>query len=335
MSQKIIFRADGNSSAGLGHLYRAFALIEMLKSDFDVLLITRNDSTLNIIPSAYKTAIIPISISLQDEPNWLNNHYNAFQHIVILDGYQFGESYQNQLKSHKYKLVYIDDLALKNQVADIIINHSPSASEKSYSTNSNIKLALGLNYAILRPPFLSEAQKNVPYDDNSFSSALVCFGGADVNDFTFLAAKALTQIKNIKKINIIIGGAYQSTQLIELTQQYAHINIHKNLTESSMFLIMKQCDFAIVSASTILLECLALQKPTLAGYYVENQKYLYHYLTEHNITTGIGDLNLLNWDEFALKIGVFLNTQHMPPKIIDGFQKDRIIKLITHLTDGH
>ena len=35
MTKKIIFRADGNATTGLGHLYRLFALVEMYKNDYD------------------------------------------------------------------------------------------------------------------------------------------------------------------------------------------------------------------------------------------------------------------------------------------------------------
>ena len=34
MKKKILFRADGNSEIGLGHLYRLFSLVEMLKDNF-------------------------------------------------------------------------------------------------------------------------------------------------------------------------------------------------------------------------------------------------------------------------------------------------------------
>ena len=35
MERRIIFRADGNSDIGLGHVIRSLALVEMLKDNFE------------------------------------------------------------------------------------------------------------------------------------------------------------------------------------------------------------------------------------------------------------------------------------------------------------
>ena len=42
MRRKIIFRADGNSEIGLGHIMRCLALAEMLEGDFDMSFAIQN-----------------------------------------------------------------------------------------------------------------------------------------------------------------------------------------------------------------------------------------------------------------------------------------------------
>ena len=59
MAKKIIFRADGNSQVGLGHLYRIFSLIEIAKRDYDYVLVTKEESTVAIIPNSYDVSLIP------------------------------------------------------------------------------------------------------------------------------------------------------------------------------------------------------------------------------------------------------------------------------------
>ena len=52
--KEILFRADGNSEIGLGHLYRLFSLIEMLKEHFKFTFVSSENSTVNIIPNSYQ-----------------------------------------------------------------------------------------------------------------------------------------------------------------------------------------------------------------------------------------------------------------------------------------
>ena len=63
MIKKIIFRADGNSTAGLGHLYRLFSLVAIVKDTLEFVFLTHETSTDSVIPDAYNKAIIPQNIS--------------------------------------------------------------------------------------------------------------------------------------------------------------------------------------------------------------------------------------------------------------------------------
>ena len=61
---KVIFRADGNSKTGLGHLYRLFALAETYKEQCDFFFLTKQDSLLDVIPHHYKVKTISNRINL-------------------------------------------------------------------------------------------------------------------------------------------------------------------------------------------------------------------------------------------------------------------------------
>ena len=66
--KKIIFRADGNSEVGLGHLSRLFSLVEMLKDKYKCFFLTKSDSFIEIIPKEYNVDIIPKNILFYEEP---------------------------------------------------------------------------------------------------------------------------------------------------------------------------------------------------------------------------------------------------------------------------
>ncbi len=89
MTKKIIFRADGNSETGLGHLYRLFSLVETVKDTLEFVFLTKEESTTSIIPNYYNLKTIPKNIKIEEEPKWLSECFSPKEYIIIADGYQF------------------------------------------------------------------------------------------------------------------------------------------------------------------------------------------------------------------------------------------------------
>ena len=274
MTKKVIFRADGNSSTGLGHLYRLFSLVEIVKDTLNFVFLTSQSSTSSVIPSTYNVAFIPKKISIEEEPGWIATNFSPNEYIIIADGYQFTSSYQKHIKDKGFKLIYIDDLAIEHMYADVVVNHSPYIQEKHYKKEAYTKLALGTKYALLRPLFLKAAiqRKTIKTVDSAF----VCFGGADPLNLTLKAVAALLQIPSIKNIHIVLGGAYIDQEIFDLEEKHSDIiKIYRNISEEHLIKIMQKCNFAIAPASTILYELSCVKMPILSGFYVDNQELIY------------------------------------------------------------
>lgn len=329
LAKKVIIRVDGNSNMGLGHIYRGLAIAEMLKAQFDVVFIIRQTTTtIPIEDAGFSFRLIPDNIKLLNESEWLKDSLDS-NDIIILDGYQFDENYQKKLKDNYFKLVYIDDLAQGNQIADFVINHNPGAKESDYETAKYTKLALGFDYAMLRPAFLEIAKHKRRIQ--SINTAFVCFGGSDTYDYTFQSVKALLKINQFKKINVVVGEAYRNKEIFELSKRNPKINIRKNLSETELTAVMKASNFAIAPASTIMMELLAVGMPILSGYYVENQKRFYQYLKDKNLILGLGDFKDITLEKLNQNIINLLDMPYQDKNIIDGFQKERFIEIIKTL----
>ena len=274
MAKKVIFRADGSSTTGLGHLYRLFSLVEIVKDTLEFVFLTHETSTESVIPKSYNKAIIPETIKIEDEPQWLFANFSSKEYIIVADGYKFITTYQKELKKKGYNLIYIDDLAKEHMFADLVVNHSPYLQEKYYKKEAYTKLALGTHYALLRPLFLNQAKQNRSI--KTIDSAFVCFGGADPFNLSIKTVQALLQITTIKKINVVLGGAYKHQEIFALKETYSSkIRIHKNLSEEHLLEVMLHCNFAIAPASTILYELCCVKMPILSGFYVDNQELIY------------------------------------------------------------
>jgi len=333
MTKKIIFRADGNSIVGLGHLYRLFSLVEAIKDSFQFSFLTKESSTLSIIPKEYKTLFIPDSVSIEDEPIWLAKKFNSLDNIIIADGYQFNSKYQESIKKIGYKLIYIDDLVKDYMYADLVINHSPHVKKTDFKSEPYTKFALGMDFAILRPKFLEKTK------EERFTSlgtdVFINFGGADSFGNTLKVTKALLDIEGAGKIHIVLGAAFRDKELFEIVKKNAaKIHIYRNLSEIELIHVMEECSFAIVPSSTILFELFCIRMPIYSGYFVENQKKAFQCFKENELVYGIGDFNSLSINKLSKELKtLLLKTDHQKmikkqAELIDGKQLERHRNLI-------
>lgn len=308
MTKTILFRADGNAVTGLGHLYRLFSLVEIFKPSYEFVFVTKETSTASVIPKDYNKTIIPKSITTEQEADWFASNFSPKTHLIIADGYQFTSAYQKNIKRKGFKLIYIDDLATEYMYADVVINHSPYLEESHYKKEPYTRLALGTKYALLRPLFLEEAKtsRTISVVDTAF----VCFGGADPYNLSLKAVEALLQIKEFKNIHVVLGGAYQHEEIFNLEKSFPDtIKTHQNLSEETLINVMRECNFAIAPASTILYELCCVKMPILSGYYVDNQELIYKgFLANEAIYKG-GNMKTHETTVFSSKIKTILKDQ--------------------------
>lgn len=336
MTKKILFRADGNSSTGLGHIYRLFSLVEIVKNTYEFIFLTKGNSMDSIVPKAYNKKIIPEDVTTANEPEWLFLNYSPEKYIMIADGYHFNSLYQKQIKEKGFSLIYIDDLAEEHMFADIVINHSPHIQEKHYLKESYTKLALGTQYAMLRPLFLTAAKENRSIE--IIDTAFVCFGGADPYDLTFKAVKGLLKLQDFKSIHVVLGGAYKHQDIFNLEKKNSErISTHKNLSEEVLIEVMKKCNFAIAPASTILYELCCVKMPILSGFYVDNQELIYKGFLDNNAIYKGGNMKDYQVSDFVYKTENILKENEFNRQIMsqtslfDNLIASRHLNLINEL----
>lgn len=332
--KKLLFRADGNPKIGLGHLYRLFALVELYKEKIDFVFVTKENSTIKVIPEDYEVDTIINNIDIINEPNWLSKKYLPNEYIIIIDGYQFTQDYQKKLKSLGYTIMYIDDLITNHQYADIIVNHSEGLQEESYTAEYYSLFALGTQYAILRPSFLEATRKKrLIYN---IDTVFVCFGGADMYDLSCKATKALLLFSKFKKIHILLGGAYKHKHIFELQENNSNIYIHQNLQEKEIVSIMEQCNLAIAPASTTLYELCAIQMPILSGYFVKNQLNIYNSFLKKGAIYGCGDFSNYSIQDFfesiqkITKLKEYNSSLKIQQELFDSQISNRFLQLLNY-----
>lgn len=337
ITKKIIFRADGNYRSGLGHLFRLFSLVEMLKDNYQYIFLTRNDTFLDVIPKSYPKKIIPSNISVSDEPAWISSAFNCNDFIIIADGYHFNSKYQKELKSNSFKLIYIDDFTSEKIFADIVINHAINVKPEDFNVIKKTKLALGSNYALLRPKFIEVSRKSKKI--KKISEVFICFGGSDFYNLSQVVLDSIIDIQEIKKIHIVLGGANKNKNFGINILDNNKVCVYRNISEIELIKIMEKCQLAIVPSSTISYEACSVKMVILSGYYVDNQKKINEGLISNNLIYDAGNFKKLNSNYFRKKVidvindnpeNYFIKIKNQS-KMFDGKQKKRFNKLISNI----
>lgn len=330
----VVFRADGHSSMGLGHLIRSSALAEMLSPTFHCVLVYR-DCPPSLLPtlregfSDFKVAtsepgskvdaveLVSFAKSLALE---LQHGYVEVQKkwdpIIVLDGYHFKTDYQRVIKDAGFKLVCIDDIHACPFRADVIINHAPNADKKVYEAKPNTIYCLGLDYVLLRSPFRAAAL-SLPRGSESMNQVFICLGGADPQNHSLAVLREAALKRTDATFQLVLGSAYLGSEALnEFLQENPDLNvhIHRNLSAHEMVTLMQVCGQAITSPSTICLEYLSVGGVLHLFLIADNQKDIEKALYELQLAKPFSDF------------GLTLTTQltSTAARVFDGKQGDRV-----------
>ena len=328
--RKVVFRTDGNSKIGLGHIVRCCALADMLREEFDSYFYIRHPSD-EIKAEVQKYCIsiyaIPEDLSLPEEAHdWIKSLKG--DEIVILDGYIFDTGYQLLIKARGCRLVCIDDIYAYHFVSDILINHAGGAQANEYSTERYTKIFLGFKYALLREPFLD---RSAPSEDLRTQGAagteelLLCFGGADPGNCTVATLEKIIGI-HTGRINIIIGSAYKHiaglNQFIK-NNNNREIGIYQDINASGLAAMMKRSSLAICSPSTVSIEYLAISAGTLyLKIIADNQKKIFEFLTSKSLAFPLEDL---------IPGKHPIQNHQLRDYFFDGLQKQRYLEIFNNI----
>lgn len=277
--RKIYFRADASASIGYGHFIRTLALADMLKDDFDCTFFTTSPSAYQIeeMGKVCKYIALTEETKFEDFINLLNG-----DEIVVLDNYFFTTEYQRTIMAKGCKLVCVDDLHNRHFVSDVVLNPA-LLSTSEYDKEPYTKLCLGLEYALLRKPFI---QQNIDVE-KVYGRWLLAFGGSDFDNMTEKYLSFLQGDSRVKEVTVIIGDAYK---YFENLKNYPKASIYKNLTAEEMSIMMRQTEYAVLPSSTISIEALACGCKIANGYFVDNQIETAMMYCQEGYSVGLGDL---------------------------------------------
>jgi len=285
-----VVRADASESIGGGHIMRCLALADQLLDDGGKtsFFLARCPEALQkrLADAGHTICLLPTDIEPGSESDaaWVSERSTGEDaDCVVVDGYQFSESYQKLLKKTKARLLYIDDLAnCSSYCADFILNQNPWATPAHYQNiEPQTKLLLGCQFILMRAQFLSYRMAQRPehnYAQSPAKTITVTMGAGDINNISAMVMQALSLSPAGLELNInVIAGAanIHVPTLKSLAQTLNESSGHEFgiVTDiQDMAPILGASDLVISAGGTTIWEASCLGRPTMAIITADNQR---------------------------------------------------------------
>ena len=357
---KVLFRCDGSTDMGLGHLFRCKTLAKrLIENNVECMFVLRLHEHKNYyskIMGTIPTIFLDSNIKpIPDDNNnpcaiketWLGvsqqkeikdlieiiSNYKA--DLLIVDHYAYDHQITSTLNYHT-TLVVVDDLSNRALHCDFIINHNLGVNEEDYSNcktrNDEIPcLLLGPKYCLIEKKFSDvKTKKNV--HKNKIINVLISFGALDHSNFSFCVLNAIANSHLLECLNIAVmlhSNAPYRLKLEKWSSEFLpSIKFHwspKDIPE-----LYSEACFAIGAGGTSAWERCASGLPSLMLPTAANQEKIIQVITEAGGGKKVS-LKDDNHDYFLNAVQEILenksllnNMSYNARKIIDGHGVDRI-----------
>lgn len=252
LRKKIAFNVIGNSTVGMGHVYRALMIANELVGHSLVFVATTEDTlALELIREKN------FEVVACDRSDLASQLISLTPDMVINDVLDTSSQFIRELKSNGISVVNFEDLGPGIEQADLVIN----ALYPAAGTRENIRY--GSDYFCLRDEFI---HTQILAESERQNEVLLCFGGVDEGNITI---KVLLAIHDACRalgfhITIVIGSGYQYTELLnESLEQLDGGIVEVASNTSAIAEYMRRAKLAFTSGGRTVFELAALATPSI------------------------------------------------------------------------
>jgi UDP-2,4-diacetamido-2,4,6-trideoxy-beta-L-altropyranose hydrolase len=210
--KSILFRCDGTTQTGLGHVSRCLAFSEALEEcGFNSHFYGWFEAGAgDLLDSAgvTRTSAIAKTGSPEDNRSTILSTWDHSAAAVVVDSYCIDEIYIEAIKSQNIPVVLIDDFGLLPRYTCWgLINFCVSASKLNYPCLDLLCL-LGPQYLLARRG-IRALRRNFSDRTKNPQNILVSMGGMDHSDLTLPVVKTLLKIAPDYNIRVVVGKGYK------------------------------------------------------------------------------------------------------------------------------
>jgi UDP-2,4-diacetamido-2,4,6-trideoxy-beta-L-altropyranose hydrolase len=333
-ASRVLFRADGNPTTGLGHVVRCQALAQALQPAFAGIFVLRDPAPAlqeQLTTAGLTVQAVPAEVPPGlPEAEWLSTQLQPTD-VLVLDGYHFAPAYQRRLAAAGVALVCLDDLITPPLWADMVLNQAGGVGTAAYAQVPLARLCLGPAYALLRPPFWQATAEETPA-----AGPLRLFlnmGGADPTDQTAALLPRLHRQFPSYQLEVVTGAAYPHQAALQKLARTlgAGVTLHHNLSATALAALLRTCQAFVCPPSGVAYECCAAGGAVLLHPTADNQRALFEFLLAEGLALPLTEgLGLAESDLPAVA------AQQLPRQraLFDGRAGERLQAVFTELAVG-
>ncbi len=254
--KKIVFRCDGNSEIGWGHVIRCVNLALWLHGKYKVYFVIKQDERVKKYISSFGFSVFEVVDKGNEEKfneKVLNTILGFEPHVVVNDILDTKEKYMQELKNHKIKMVNIDDTSKNVKYTNAYIDANRKEKEGK---------CFGPKYIVISSIYHKLAKKKRKIRKN-VKSILISYGGSDPLNLTDKTLSALIgKIDSRIELQVVLGPAYErKNELVEKRDKKWNIVFLDN--PKTLAYLLRNVDIAVTGGGVTMFEAMALKTPTV------------------------------------------------------------------------
>ncbi len=305
---KVLLRADGNATIGMGHVMRCLSLGSAVVEAGGTawLLSNRRDPALVQRAAGLGVQVVeadPVPTgSAADADRTLRQAAELDASWVVADGYDLGSAFQERLVAGGVWLLSLDDRSRAGpHHAHLVLDQSIDASPSHYPDRAaRTRLLLGSRYVLLRPAF-----RGGDFETSSIppraSRILVTMGGADPVDATSRIADVLAEIDDPElRAVLLMGPANPRRAALAARIQDPRLEVRGPV--QAMIPLLEWADLAIAAAGSTTWELCRVGVPTLLVVLADNQEPVARGVAAHGAAVNLGRHDALRAGSLAASI---------------------------------
>lgn len=274
----ILFRTDGNSEIGTGHIMRCLSLADAFRALGEEAVFAAADETMKWLIEKRGFQCFVLGTDYRDMSSDLGHTLELVRklnaELLIADSYFVTADYLRRVKE-EVRLAYLDDLASFVYPVDVLINYNIYADkqvyEKLYAESGEPlpRLLLGAGYAPMRAEFRGLPKKEIK---EKCTDILISTGGADSLHLSLRFAEYISAEcrSDGLKYHLLIGAMNRDRSEIEqITSESENIVLHFNVEKMSELIC--SCDIAVSAAGSTMYEICACGVPLITYVLADNQ----------------------------------------------------------------
>lgn len=335
LSLSVAIRVHGSHQMGMGHIFRMLALAEEMarrggcraffitEPDAQVANMMRENGFEAETIAAHEGNYIPAAAIIRD----------FAPEVLINDILDTSSVYMEAVRPLVGRIVNLDDQGAGLAWADLVINSLPSRFVTLPQSTTRSRYIEGPEYLILARDFQSAWGTCRPISSNC-ANILVTLGGSDTYGFSILVARALRQIEQLRRIEVVVGPSFRHQD--DLAQAIAgDRRFVVSATVPSLARVMDTHELAVTGGGITLFEAAAMGLPTLAIASEDFERVNILWGQTKGFTCYAGEGWQLSEGDIANKVRSLLCDHSLRkalsqqgPKVVDGQGTRRVAEII-------